>query len=79
LLEYNSEIPIDNIEGEVIDGSLNKAGDSAVRRTCNLTCAVDAFKYDVDSLKSRYSISKKIFLELGVTNNTNEYTEEKVI
>lgn len=79
LLEYNSEIPISDIEGRVISGSISKTGDSTVRRTCNLSCAIDAFKYNIDDIKADYSISKKIYLELGVTNTTNEYVEEEII
>ena len=60
LLEYSSEQPLENIEGKITSGNLNKAGDSAVRRTCSLECSVDAFKYNPDSIKANYSISKKI-------------------
>ena len=79
LLEYSSEIPLENIEGKVTGGTLSKSGDSTVRRTCNLDCVVDAFKYNPDSIKANYSISKKIYLELGITNDTEDYPEEKVI
>ena len=79
LLEYDSEIPLKSIEGEITSGSLTKTGDSAVRRTCSLTCAVDAFKYKVDDIKASYSISKKIYLELGITNDTSDYPDEKII
>lgn len=79
LLEYSSEIPIESIEGKVTTGTLTKTGDSAVRRTCSLSCAVDTFKYKIDDIKANYSISKKIYLELGVTNTTDEYQDEKII
>ena len=79
LLEYDSEIPLKSIEGEITSGSLTKTGDSAVRRTCSLTCAVDAFKYKVDDIRASYSISKKIYLELGITNDTSDYPDEKII
>jgi len=79
LLEYSSEVPLESIEGKITSGTLTKNGDSAVRRTCNLSCAVDAFKYDPESIKSNYSISKKIYLELGITNETDEYPGEKII
>ena len=79
LLEYSSEQPLMEIEGEISSGTLNKDGGSAVRRTCSFTCNVDAFTYDPEDLKSKYSISKKIYLELGVTNDTDQYPEEDVI
>jgi hypothetical protein len=50
-----------------------------VRRTCSLECSVDAFKYNPDSIKANYSISKKIYLELGITNDTDDYPDEEVI
>ena len=79
LLEYSSEQPLENIEGKITSGNINKAGDSAVRRTCSLECSVDAFKYDPEDIKSSYSISKKIYLELGITNDTDDYPDEKII
>ena len=79
LLEYNSEIPLKDIEGKVINGNITKSGDSSVRHTCNLTCAIDTFTYNLEDIKSDYSISKKIYLELGVSNNTNEYINEKIL
>lgn len=79
LLEYRDEKPIESIEGKISSGSLTKSEGSAVRRTCNLTCAVDAYKYNPDDIKASYSISKKIFLELGITNSTKEYPDEDII
>lgn len=79
LLEYSSEVPLESIEGKITSGTLSKVGDSAVRRTCNLSCVVDAFKYNPEDIKSSYSISKKIYLELGITNSTEDYQDEKII
>jgi hypothetical protein len=79
LLDYKEETPLEDIEGEVISGTLTKSGDSSVRRTCSLSCAINAFEYEIDSIKSKYSISKKIYLELGFVNDTDEYLEEEII
>ena len=79
LLEYSNEKPLKDIEGKVISGTLTKTGDSIVRRTCNLSCAIDIFKYNIEDIQSDYSISKKIYLELGITNDTDEYLDEKII
>ena len=54
LLEYSSEVPLENIEGKVTGGNLNKTGDSSVRCTCSLSCVVDTFKYNPDDIKSSY-------------------------
>ena len=79
LLEYDGDKILENIEGKITDGNLTKAGDSTVRRTCNLSCAVDAFKYNPNDIKESYSISKKIYLELGIVNDTEEYPDEEII
>ena len=79
LLDYSDEISLESIEGRIVSGSLTKTGDSAVRRTCSLSCAVDAFKYNPDDIKADYSISKKIYLELGITNETSDYPQEEII
>ena len=79
LLDFKTETPIMNIEGEIASGTLNKDGSSAVRCTCSLSCAIDAFTYNTDDIKSKYSIGKKIFLEFGITNDTDDYPEEKII
>ena len=79
LLEYSTEEPLKDIEGKIIDGNLNKAGDSSVRRTCNLSCVIDLLKYDSDKIKHDSFISKKVYLELGITNNTDDYINEKII
>lgn len=79
LLDFKTETPIMNIEGEIASGTLNKNGSSAVRRTCSLSCTIDAFSYDTDDVKAKYSIGKKIFLEFGITNDTEEYSEEEII
>jgi hypothetical protein len=78
LLDYNENI-IDDIEGEIISGTLTKDGSSAVRRTCSLSCNVDAFTYDPASIKSKYSINKKIFLEIGIINNSSSWTDYDTI
>lgn len=79
LLEYNSENPLSSIEGEITSGTLNKDGSSAVRRTLSLSCNIDAFTYDPEDVKAQYSISKKVFLELGITNGTDQYTDHDII
>ena len=79
MLEYNSEKPIESIEGKINSGTLNKTGDSAVRRTCSLSCTVDGYTYKPDDIRATYSISKKIYLELGITNSTDDYLDDKII
>lgn len=65
-----NEQPIEYIEGKVSDGSINIDGQSAIRRTCNITMAVN----DLDINDVYWGIKTKFKLEIGVKNNlTNEY------
>lgn len=73
------EQPIKSIEGEIVSGTLTKDGSSAVRRTCNLTCNVSGEAYDINDMKMDYSINKKIFLEIGIKNETEKYQEHPIL
>jgi hypothetical protein len=50
-------------------------GDSPIRRTVQLTCAVDARSYSVDDGKADFAINKKIFIEIGIKNETKYYED----
>ena len=60
LLDF-AENPIEEIQGRVSDGSLSLDGDSAIRRTCNLTLQVDKlnFDYSLWAVKSKFQLFKK--------------------
>ena len=74
LLDWE-ERPLKEIEGEISSGSISKNGDSPVRRTANLSCAVDARSYSVEDGKSDFAINKKIFIEIGILNETDKYPD----
>lgn len=66
------EMPLEQIEGKVISGSINIDGNSAVRRTCNLSLVAK----DVDINNFYWSIGSKFTLEVGVNNViNNEYPD----
>lgn len=69
LLDFVTEEKIKDIEGKITDGSLNKDGSSAARITGSLSCTVNGFSYDALSIKSDFSINKKIFIEIGIAND----------
>ena len=46
-----------------------------MRRTANLSCAVDAHSYSVEDGKADFAINKKVFIEIGVKNETPHYPE----
>ena len=78
LLNWN-ELPIKEIQGELSSGSLTKDGSSSVRRVCQLTAALDAGEYTVEDLSLDFSINKKVFIEIGVWNNTQQFKEYPIL
>lgn len=78
LLNWQEE-PIQEIAGRVISGTLNLDGSSAIRRTCNVTMAIEETETDFYNLNQVISINKKIYLEVGIKNTTNFYKEYPII
>ena len=78
LLDWN-EKPLRAIEGEISSGSISKDGSSAVRRSCQLTAALDAQSYDSRDIDSDFSINKKVYLEVGIKNYTNMYRDYPIL
>lgn len=79
LLDWK-ENPIQDIQGLVTGGNVSLNGSSSVRRTCNLSM----FAYQEDYMrisdpKNMISINKKIYLEVGLKNTTNKYTNHEII
>lgn len=62
-----AEHPLEAIEGRVTTGSLNIDGNSAIRRTCNLTLVAK----DVNITDFYWGVSNKFTLEIGVRNFIN--------
>ena len=73
------ERPLNEIQGIVSGGSLNLDGNSSVRRTGNLTALLPEAENDFTDLKSWFSINKKITIEVGFENNTQQYTEYDIL
>ena len=69
------EEPLKEIEGIISGGSISKNGTSAVRCNMNVSCSVDAGSYNVDDMKSDFAINKKIFVEIGILNETDKYLD----
>lgn len=73
------ERPIEDIQGKVSSGTLNINGNSSLRRTCNLTILIDENNSNITSVKNSLSINKKIKLDVGIKNNTSQYSEYDII
>ena len=74
-----SEEPLKEIEGELSSGTLSKDGSSSVRRTCQLSATISRGEYDVEDSEMDFAINKKIFIEIGVKNYTDQYTEYPIL
>ena len=77
ILDWN-ENPIQDIQGKIVNGNISIDGNSSIRRTANLTFIAEDTD-DVFDVESLISINKKIYMEIGFVNNTNLYTNYKMI
>lgn len=74
-----AEEPLKEIQGEIVSGSLSKDGSSAVRVSGSLTTSVDAGTYNVEDANMDFAVNKKIFIEVGIKNDTNQYKEYPIL
>lgn len=73
------EDPVKSIEGEISSGNISKDGNSAIRRTCSLTCAVDGNSYNVENMDMDFTLNRKIFIEIGIKNDSEYYPEYPIL
>ena len=74
------ESPIQEIQGLITGGSLNITGDSAIRRTGNISVLLADSSYAaITDSNNLFSINKKIFLEIGFENSTTEYSDYPIL
>lgn len=74
------EFPIREITGRVQFGStINIDGNSSVRRTCTLSVVAESKENDLTNIDNLLGITKKIKLEMGLKNTTDQYPEEEMI
>lgn len=74
-----AEQPIEEIQGRATGGSINLNGNSSIRRTANINILIDSDNADITNVKNSLSISKKVKLEIGLKNYSNQYTEYPII
>ena len=61
------ENPLEQIEGKIIDGTVNIDGTSAVRRTCSLNMTAE----NININEFYWGLKNKFKLEVGLKNNIN--------
>ena len=78
VLNFN-EKPIQSIEGKVTSGSINLDGNSAIRRTANLSVFIEEETAEYAQVGGIFSLNKKIKIEVGISNQTGEYTDYPIL
>ena len=79
LLDWD-ENPLEEIQGIATGGTISLNGNSAVRRTCSLTMTVkDISTGRITDTKNLISINKKVYVEIGIVNKTNKYTDYDIL
>ena len=73
------EQPVTSIEGRVISANLNIDGQSSLRRTANLSIAIDDTMNQITNTENVLSINKKMCLEIGYVNTTQKYTSYPIL
>lgn len=73
------EEPIDKIEGKVISANINIDGQSSIRRTANLSIALEDKINDFSNVENLLSLNKKIVLQIGYKNTTKEYLNYEIL
>ena len=73
------ENPIKEIQGEISGGSISKDGSSSVRRTGSLSTTLDPYSYDIEDLNFDFAINKKVFIEIGIKNSTDYYSDYPIL
>ena len=78
LLDWKED-PIKEIQGIISTGSITKDGESTVRRIANLTCSLNREEYNIDNIEMDFALNKKVFIEIGIENKTDEYLEYPIL
>ena len=73
------ENPLQEIQGKVISANLSIDGNSSLRRTCNISLAADGIINDLSKVDNLISINKKVNLQIGFLNFSNEYLEYPIL
>lgn len=73
------EEPLKEIQGTIVSGSLTKDGSSSVRRTCSLSASINSGEFDIENMSFDFGINKKIFIEIGVKNYSDQFRDYPIL
>lgn len=79
LLDW-TENPLTEIQGIATGGSISINGNSSIRRTCTLTMSIiDEKNAEITNINNLISIGRKVFIEVGIKNKTNQYKDYPIL
>ena len=79
LLNWNED-PVEEIQGLATGGTINLDGKSSLRRTCSLSIFLKDNDYSgITNVGNKFAINTKVYVEVGFTNNTDQYKEYPII
>jgi len=72
--------PIQEVQGLITDGSLTINGESSMRRAVNFSAAFEDNSFSqITDVNNIFSINKRVYLEKGIVNTTDKYTQYPII
>ena len=78
ILDWN-ENEIQDIQGKVLSANINMDGNSIIRRTASISILLDDTNNNIISVENILSINKKINLQIGFQNITQQYKEYQIL
>lgn len=78
VLDLNNT-PLEYIEGKATGGNVSVNGSSAIRRSGSLSLIADESNYRITELENIIYMNKKVQVEVGFTNTTNQYLNHDII
>ena len=71
--------PIQHIQGKITSANISINSQSSLRRTANLSMVIDDNYNNITNINSIISINKKVSMQIGILNTTNQYTDYNII
>ena len=78
ILNYN-EKTLREVQSHVISGNINIDGNSAIRRTANLTVFIEENEASYMEIGGLFSLNKKVKIEMGFVNTTGRYLNHPIL
>lgn len=78
LLNWNED-PLKEIQGALTSGTLTQDGSSSIRTNCTLQATLNSGEYNSEDFSNDFSINKKIYLEIGIKNYSEQYKQYPIL